>query len=434
MLCDRPRRSSGVYDHSMAKLRREDDENGDDVAMFVDWENLKFSLAQRERRPSVTALREAAEQYGRVVYARAYADWEDNAHAGDPRKLYVAGLEPVYVLTKRSRDGSGDIRIKNSVDVKMAADCIEASHQFPNVGTYIIVSGDNDFVHIVNTLRPRGKRVVLIGVSWTTASHLTEQADVVLYYDLDIEPFGEHAAARDRTARTEPIQKLEPAVAAATDQAVETSGKQDSETDRRKIAEAIALALQITREYREAGQQFTVSLLGQELQKRMNSADFQRVGKGRALAYARALEKVGKLKIVTHDFVDHLYLPGEPTEMAAQPAAETEHRPSYDYAGYIYQDLNVDQREAVVRALSDELNKPGSDWLTFKRMMQAVGKVVERDEPSLKNLVNSLVSVGLVRRDQTRTGRDPESGQQYTYTTFTLDYQHPDVRRTLNLG
>ena len=34
-----------------------------DVALLVDWENLKFSLAQRERRPSVTALRNAAERF-----------------------------------------------------------------------------------------------------------------------------------------------------------------------------------------------------------------------------------------------------------------------------------------------------------------------------------------------------------------------------------
>ena len=45
-----------------------------DVALLVDWENLKFSLAQRERRPNMTALRNAAERFERIVYARAYAD------------------------------------------------------------------------------------------------------------------------------------------------------------------------------------------------------------------------------------------------------------------------------------------------------------------------------------------------------------------------
>lgn len=420
----------------MAAQWEERNGDGGDVAMLVDWENLKYSLAQRGRRPSVTALREAAEQFGRVVYARAYADWGDSAHAGDPSKLYVAGLEPVYVLAKRYTDAAGETRIKNSVDVKLAADCVEASHQFPNVGTYIIVSGDNDFVHIVNALRPRGKRVVIIGVSWTTAAHLTEQADVVLYYDLDIEPFGEHAEARTRPDGAEPVKKVEPAVAAAADEAIsQMNNKNGAETDRRKTAEAIALALQITRENREAGKLFTVSLLGQELQKRMRPADFQQVGKGKALAYARALERAGKVKIVTHDFVDHLYLPGEPTEMlVSATAVDTAPRPSYDYAGFVYQDLPAEKREALIQALSDERNKPGSDWLTFSRMVQAARTAVDRDDQSLKNLVNSMINVGVISRDQTRSGRDPDSGKTFTYATFTLDYQHPDVRRTLKLG
>jgi len=404
--------------------------------MLVDWENLKFSLAQRERKPSVTALREAAERFGRVVYARAYADWEDAAHNGDPPKLYLAGLEPVYVMAKRYRDPSGAVRIKNSVDVKLAADCIEASHQFPNVETYIIVSGDNDFLHIVNTLRPRGKRVVVIGVSWTTAAHLTEQADVVLYYDLDIEPFGEHAAARGQDIEPGEPRKLEPAVAAAADDAVsgmDAAASQD--LDRRMVAETLNLILSITREYREAGQELTVSVLGQELQKRMRPSDFQQAGKGKALTYARALEKAGKLRIITHDFVDHLFLPNESADLIAAVTQESVQREAgYDYAGLVYYDLSPADRESVITRVHEERLKPGNDWLTFNRAMSAARRVVDRDDASLKNLLNSMISAGVLKHDQTRTGYDPETRKPYAYPTFSLDYQHPDVRRTLHLG
>ncbi|MDZ7727156.1 MAG: NYN domain-containing protein [Dehalococcoidia bacterium] len=412
---------------------REASDNAD-VAMLVDWENLKFSLAQRDRKPSVTALRQAAEEFGRVVYARAYADWEDEEHAGDPSKLYIAGLEPVYVMTKRYRSATGETRIKNSVDVKLAADCIEASHQFPDVSTYIIVSGDNDFLHIVNTLRPRGKRVVIIGVSWTTAAHLTEQADVVLYYDLDIESFGTQARQRDAEEGELEVKKLEPAVAAATDDALSMAKQPDvSDLDRRKVAEAMDMILKITREYREAGRDFSVSLLGQELQKRMRTSDFQQVGKGKALTYARALEKAGKLKIVMHDFVEHLFLPHESTEMletSPPPAPKT----SYDYAGFVYYDLGADERDRVIQAIQEERNKPGNDWLTFKRILESVKRVVTRDDTSLKNLVNSMVSMGVILKERERTGVDPETKKQFSYPTFALDYQHPDVRRALKLG
>lgn len=409
---------------------------GGDVAMLVDWENLKFSLAQRERKPSVTALREAAERFGRVVFARAYADWEDPAHNGDPSKLYVAGLEPVYVLAKRYREASGAVRIKNSVDVKLAADCIEASHQFPNVETYIIVSGDNDFLHIVNTLRPRGKRVVVIGVSWTTAAHLTEQADVVLYYDLDIEPAGDQRTSATQDSTSAEPKKLEPAVAAAADEAVSAMDPATSQDlDRRKVAETLDLILGITREYREAGQELTVSVLGQELQKRMRTSDFQQVGKGKALTYARALEKAGKLRIITHDFVDHLFLPNESTDLIAAITQESVQREAgYDYGGLVYYDLSPADRESVITRVHEERSKPGNDWLTFNRAMTAVRRVVDRDDGALKNLLNSMISAGVLKHDQTRSGYDPETRKPYAYPTFALEYQHPDVRRTLKMG
>jgi hypothetical protein len=285
-------------------------------------------------------------------------------------------------------------------------------------------------------MRPRGKRVIVIGVSWTTAAHLTEQADVEIYYDLDIEPFGEHAASRENApALTEP-KKLEPAVAAAADDAV--SGMEAGpgpEVDRRKVAEALDLILTITREHREAGQELTVSVLGQELQKRMRPADFQQVGKGKALTYARALEKAGKLKIVTHDFVDHLFMPYEPAELINAVTNEAPPREAgYDYGGLVYYDLTPPDREAVIAKIQEERTKPGNDWLTFNRTMTAVRSVVDRDDGSLKNLVNSMISAGVIRHDQTRTRYDPETKKQFTYPTFALDYQHPDVRRTLKLG
>lgn len=407
----------------------------DDVAMLVDWENLKYSLAQRGRRPSVTALREAAEQFGRVVFARAYADWEDAEHAGDPSRLYVAGLEPVYVLAKRYQDASGESRIKNSVDVKLAADCIEASHEFPNVGTFIIVSGDNDFLHIVNTLRPRGKKVVVIGVSWTTAAHLTQQADVVLYYDLDIEASTEPGARKPAPAVNGEVKKLEPSVAAAADNVVHDSRNPDpTDNDRRKIAETLDLMLTITKEYREDKRELSVSLLGQELQKRMNPADFQQVGRGKAGVYARALQQAGKVQIVNRDFQDWIFLPGESTELFGA-LAEPEQRPvRFDYSRFMYEDLSPTDRERVIAAIWDERNRPGSDWLTFKRIIGAVTTVVSRDEPSVKNLVNSMVDLNVLRQESSRSGFDPESRKTYSYVTFELDKDHPDVRRALKLG
>ena len=411
-----------------------------DVAILVDWENLKFSLLQRERRPSVTALRLAAERFGRIVYARAYADWQDPVHSGDPAALYLAGLEPVYVLTRRYTGEGGNVTIKNSVDVKLAADCIEASHAFPNIQTYIIVTGDHGFIHVVNTLRPRGKRVVVIGVSWTTAAQLTEQADVVLYYDIDVERQLEdgNTQAVPAPAASTP-KKVSPQMAQTAETAVARlrveEGNKDKEIDQRQIAEMLGQVLAIAKEYRKDKRELSVSLLGQELQKRMNTVDFQRHGRGRARPLAQALAAHGSIKLISRGFVEWIYLPEEPDELiAAQLPPMEQELPRYNYGGFVYTDLPVEKREDVIIAIYDERQRPGTDYLTFKRIMTVAAPIVGRDEYSVKNLINNMVDIGILRMDPERHGRDPESGVGYAFKTFSIDLQHMDVRKALKLS
>ena len=175
---------------------------GADVALFIDWENFKISLATGRRTPNVSALKEEVSNLGRVVVAKAYADWVTRSpelrgasqFINDPPALYAAGIEPVYVPTRiypgatGSSESSRGPRIKNSVDVKMTADCIECAHSYPNIGTYVLVSGDSDFIHVVNTLRTMGKQVVIIGVSWSTSRRLADQSDGLILYDVDVDP------------------------------------------------------------------------------------------------------------------------------------------------------------------------------------------------------------------------------------------------------
>ncbi|MFN0096199.1 MAG: NYN domain-containing protein [Dehalococcoidia bacterium] len=406
-----------------------------DVALLVDWENLKFSLRERNRRPNVTALRQAAERFGRIVYARAYADWQDPVHSGDPASLYLAGLEPVYVLTKRYTDDSGEIRLKNSVDVKLAADCIEASHQFPNISTYIMVTGDHGFIHVLNTLRPRGKRVVVIGVSWTTAAQLTEQADVVLYYDIDVERIRDDGALEVAPAPAPATKKVSPVFA----QTAETAANQlrldgNQGVDQRRIAEVLEQVLSVVREYRKDRRDISVSVLGQELQKRMSMTDFAQHVRGKARGLAQALASHGQIKLIQRDFIDWIYLPEEPDDLIRAQTPPSMDLPRYDYGGFVYTDLSSDKRDAVIHAIYEERNKPGTAWLTFNRLLMVVQPIVARDDQATKNLLNNMVTIGIIRLDSERQGRDPESGAAYAYRTFAIDLGHPDVKKVLHLA
>ena len=76
---------------------------GGDVALFIDWENFKISLAAGNRNPNLSSLKEEVSNQGRVVVAKAYADWVTRApelrgasqFINDPPSLYAAGIEPV---------------------------------------------------------------------------------------------------------------------------------------------------------------------------------------------------------------------------------------------------------------------------------------------------------------------------------------------------
>jgi hypothetical protein len=98
----------------------------------------------------------------------------------------------------------------------LAVECADFLHYHPQVDTYVLVTGDGDFIPLVSLLRSRGKNVVVIGVSEATSYHLIESADHFISYASLLEE--ERAArARDRAPKkktTDPYNELVRAVEA----------------------------------------------------------------------------------------------------------------------------------------------------------------------------------------------------------------------------
>lgn len=157
-----------------------------DVALLVDWENLKWGLREHFRvAPNITSLIAAAREHGRLVVARAYGDWTQPQLAIDAPNLYRAGIEPIYAQGRHQVDGTP---LKNSADVRLAVDAVALCAQLPHVRTYILVTGDGDLVHPLNFIRLNGHRVIVIAVRATTSLLLESSADAILVYERDIEP------------------------------------------------------------------------------------------------------------------------------------------------------------------------------------------------------------------------------------------------------
>lgn len=324
---------------------------GDDVALFIDWENFKISLAVGHRLPNVSALKEEAANYGRVVVAKAYADWVSRApelrgasqFANDPPALYAAGIEPVYVPTRlpwgdgRSPGSDRGVRVKNSVDVKMTADCIECSHSHPNIGTYILVTGDSDFIHVVNALRTMGKRVVIVGVSWSTSRRLADQVDGLILYDADIDPVTPHEPAPASDGRPD---------------------ARDSGPGRRELPEVIQAIEEIVRHERQAGGTPLLTSIKQRLMRRFPGFDEKKLGFSGFKKLMQRVTQQGNVKLTTTGMVDWAIMADEadPREATAVPAAD----PGTITAELASAELLAERREADARRLA-ELRTPAAE-------------------------------------------------------------------------
>ena len=291
--------------------------SGDDVALFIDWENFKISLADGHRTPNVSSLKEEVSDYGRVVVAKAYADWVTKApelrgasqFINDPPSLYAAGIEPVFVPTRAPsasamfNNGVRTTRIKNSVDVKMTADCIECAHSYPNIGTFVLVSGDADFIHVLNALRTMGKRVIIIGVSWSTSRRLADQADILVLYDVDVDP--PHPPEPVVVSNGPPPTSVEAA-----------PGRND-------LPEIIQAIEEIIRDERQSGNNPLLTSIKQRLMRRYPAFDEKKLGySGFKKLMARAAQE-GNIKLITAGLVDWVIMADEEI-----PEGATEQLPS----------------------------------------------------------------------------------------------------------
>lgn len=192
-----------------------------DVAVFIDFENIYVSVREKfDATPNFEALMERCEDYGRVVVARAYADWY--RYPRITSALFANNIEPMYVPTYYydKDEGRQGRPIKNSVDMHMCIDAMRTLYTRTNIDTFVFITGDRDFIALVNCVRQEGKDVVIVGIGGAASSHLAQSADEFLFYEqiVDIRPMGgrrnekyntiERADRADRADRGERERQL----------------------------------------------------------------------------------------------------------------------------------------------------------------------------------------------------------------------------------
>ena len=143
-----------------------------EVALFIDFENVRYGLLNTfGQEPDPHELMGKARAYGRVVLASAYADFTEHP-SYYRRTLEVAGILPRDIPKRRT--GSH----KSSADMVMLMDVVDCLLDRPSVETYVLMTGDSDFIRVVTRARHRfGKKVVISAVPGTVSGDLIASAD-----------------------------------------------------------------------------------------------------------------------------------------------------------------------------------------------------------------------------------------------------------------
>lgn len=148
-----------------------------EVAVFVDLENIRYSTINSfGREPDPLIWRDKAMAYGLMAVARAYADFDQHP-AAVRTKLEVAGFEAQHFPAKRTTDSQGRERVVSRSDLNFAVDIINTALARPDIDTFLLFTGDKDFIRLVTTLRNRlGRRVVICGIPGSISPDLVTAA------------------------------------------------------------------------------------------------------------------------------------------------------------------------------------------------------------------------------------------------------------------
>lgn len=428
------------------------------AALFIDWENFKYSLYEVSRLPDIAALlRTVRQRYGRPVIARAFADWQDYYHrrSWDQMNLYHAGIEPVYVPTRKSPFGQD--RIKNSVDVRMSLDCLEVAVAHPEIETFVLVAGDADFLHIVAALHRRGVKVVMVSVSGSTSGRLTEAVDEMVFYDQEIDREGEPGPVTPSEETAEPLPAViavppPPALPVISALPVVSAPirSQPPVLPRPEptLEAAQQMLVRLVREQRdsEGGRNYPplLSWLGIQMKDRLPRFNLEKHGFTRLKELTLAMQSLGMLLVEAQGMVDRVWLPEDESLVAKPPPvppalaaalAEPDDIPDYqrnDFADIVLTaiDIQNSHREYMAKGLLARFLYNKGHWDPADLPPQAAPLRSEewryREQPEIHKIIEDTLDRGVLRRI---AYLDPDSGSEIP--ALELDEENAFVRKTL---
>lgn len=158
------------------------------IAVYWDFENVHGALYRRRHGDNwyggnryrsqeilvdVDKIMGQIAQSGNIMINKAYANWQSFGRYG--RKLLENSVESVQHFPPKAR--------KNGADIRLAMDLFEDLSANPHINTFVLITGDSDFISVIEKARQRGKEVWGIGVSDTVDGVLEGMFDQFFDYN-----------------------------------------------------------------------------------------------------------------------------------------------------------------------------------------------------------------------------------------------------------
>src|SRR5262252_2338527 len=149
------------------------------IAVFIDFDNIEIGVKSTlQREFDVAAVLDALKERGEIVTKIAYANW--GRQESSTRQL----SEHAVQMVQRDPSPRGD---KNGADINLALDALEMAFTHDHINAFAIVSGDSDFIALVNKLKTYDKRIFVVGGRAFTSTILQKNCHEFIAYETVID-------------------------------------------------------------------------------------------------------------------------------------------------------------------------------------------------------------------------------------------------------
>src|SRR5881296_3009486 len=157
----------------LTRPHKEPPAHAPNAALLIDFDNVTMGI-RSDLQSELRRLLQSDIIKGKVAVQRAYADWRRYPQYIVP--LAESSIDMIWAPAYGSNK-------KNATDIRLAVDALELVFTRPEIGSFILLSGDSDFSSLVLKLKEYGKYVIGVGIRESSSDLLIQNCDEYYSYN-----------------------------------------------------------------------------------------------------------------------------------------------------------------------------------------------------------------------------------------------------------